>query len=134
MPITNQDMTANVTSDVNEKYDRFMLKQFCQENPNCRACPHCNEWFAEIPQESHDEPIWKKVECGGCHKFFCGKCGQEPHKGQQGMTDMTCEVFAKWQVCPHNSIISLPRNSVISLPLHSYPSPVPDPTPITNPT
>lgn len=95
-PITNQEMKANVSNDVYEKYDRFMLKQFCQDNPNYRACPHCNEWFADIPQDEDEEHMWKRVECEKCRKHFCGKCGQQPHKGQHDQ-NITCEEYAKWQ-------------------------------------
>jgi hypothetical protein len=103
--ITNQEMKANVSNEVYEKYDRFMLKQFCQDNPNYRACPHCNEWFADIPQDNADEPMWKRVECEKCRKHFCGKCGQQPHKGQHenANIDESMKTYlktAKVQRCP----------------------------------
>ena len=36
------------------------------------------------------------MECQGCYKHFCGKCGQQPHKGQTDQ-NITCVEYAKWQ-------------------------------------
>ena len=95
-PISIDELKAHVSDEIFCKFERFMLKNMCQDN-NWRTCPHCNEWFADIPQEDNDELQWKNVLCGllSCNKTFCGKCGQKPHKGQSDQ-DLTCEEYAKW--------------------------------------
>jgi hypothetical protein len=95
-PIDINELKAHVTEEVFEKFDRFMLKNYCQEN-SFRTCPHCNEWFADICQDDDEEQQWKSVKCGltECGKTFCGKCGQSPHKGQSDQ-DVSCEDYAKW--------------------------------------
>ena len=73
-----------------------MLKMV-QEEFNYRSCPFCNEWFADVPQDDASELLWKKVHCElpSCKNYFCGRCGQKPHKGQKDQ-NITCEEYAKW--------------------------------------
>ena len=95
-PISIDELKAHVSEEIFCKFERFMLKNMCEDN-DWRTCPHCNEWFADIPQEDGDEFLWKSVKCGllSCSKTFCGKCGQPPHKGQSDQ-NISCEEYAKW--------------------------------------
>jgi hypothetical protein len=96
-PISIHELKAHVSAEQFEKYERFVLKKFAEENSsNMRTCPTCNEWFAEVPQGPQNEGVWKTVECEGCKHKFCGRCGMEPHKGQKD-GNSTCEEFAKWK-------------------------------------
>jgi len=83
-----------------EKFERFTLKAYCENSDNnCRFCPKCNVWFAEIPSDAEDEPVWRRVKCGEptCGYNFCGLCGENPHKGQSDQ-DLTCHQFQQWKV------------------------------------
>ena len=103
-PISIHEIKGGVSTEIFEKYERFQMSAFCQDDSNdCRFCPKCNVWFAEVPQADEDEAVWRKVVCGdeGCQHSFCGRCGQEPHSGQRDI-DVTCEDFAKWQKANEN--------------------------------
>ncbi len=97
-PISVHEIKGSVPAEIFEKYERFQMSAFGKEHEDCRFCPKCNEWFAEVPQGDEDEVVWRKVVCGdeACRHAFCGRCGQEPHLGQRDI-DVSCEAFAKWQ-------------------------------------
>ena len=96
-PVSIHELKAHVSQEQFEKYERFVLKKFAEENSsNIRTCPKC-EWFVECPQGPSNEGVWKSVECEGCKHKFCGRCGMEPHKGQKD-GNSTCEEFAKWKI------------------------------------
>ena len=63
-PITIHELKSHVSSELFDKFERFTMKSYCEnESNNCRYCPKCSEWFAEIPQEPEDEHVWKAVVC-----------------------------------------------------------------------
>ena len=97
-PISIFEIKSCISVEMFERYERFQMSAFGKESDDCRFCPKCNEWFAEVPQTDEDEVIWRKVLCGSkaCQHPFCGRCGQEPHRGQADI-DLSCEDFAKWQ-------------------------------------
>jgi hypothetical protein len=57
-PISITELKARISVEMFDKYDRFMLKNMCTDN-SWRTCPHCNEWFADIPQGDEDEQYWR---------------------------------------------------------------------------
>ena len=97
-PISIHEIKGNVSAKTFEKYERFQMSAFGKDNDDCRFCPKCNEWFAEVPQGDEDEVVWCKVICGDehCQHAFCGRCGEEPHVGQKNI-DVSCEDYAKWK-------------------------------------
>jgi len=89
-PITIFELQAHLSNEDFEKYERFTLRKIGEDDENCRFCPRCQEWFADIDQEN--EAIWRSVTCGltTCGHTFCGRCGNPNHIG-------TCEDYAKWK-------------------------------------
>ena len=92
------ELKNNIPETVFEKYESFTMRHFGETSDDCRFCPKCNEWFAEVPQTDEEEDIWKTVKCQKeeCQHTFCGRCGQQPHKSQKDQ-DLTCEQYAAWQ-------------------------------------
>lgn len=80
MPITPHELKAHVSEESYAKFERFGLRNLCSEN-GWKCCPHCNNWFADIPTDEGSVSVWRKIRCQdeNCSKEFCGRCGQEPH-------------------------------------------------------
>ena len=79
-PITPHELRAHVTEENYQKFERFGLRNLCSLN-DWKNCPHCNNWFAEIPTDEGSVSVWSRVHCQNesCGREFCGKCGQAPH-------------------------------------------------------
>ena len=94
--VTYYELKGNLPADILERYDRFMLRTFCEVN-GCVHCPKCNEWFAEIALGDQDEVVWRKIKCQkeDCQHNFCGKCGEPPHKGISPELDISCSALAR---------------------------------------
>jgi len=93
--ITVHEMKAHLPENVFAKYERFMLKDFAEENSEMfKWCPACNEWFCEVDM-NEDPSVWSRIACGGvnCNHEYCGGCGQKPHKGHNNL-NLTCAKFA----------------------------------------
>jgi hypothetical protein len=78
--ITPHELKANVSPETYAKYEKFTLHAVCKDN-DWKCCPHCNDWFADIPVGLHSAGVWARVQCQNrrCLKAFCGRCGQNPH-------------------------------------------------------
>jgi hypothetical protein len=78
--ITPHELKANVSAETYSRFEKFILRAICKEN-DWKCCPHCSDWFADIPSDLENAVVWCSVECQNlqCLKTFCGRCGQEPH-------------------------------------------------------
>lgn len=64
---------------LSQQYDRRLLDQCLRKNRHAKFCPEPDCSYALILLNSR---LCPQVQCGICHKYFCGMCEQPAHMGQ----------------------------------------------------
>jgi len=98
-------VTAVLVDKDRELYDKYLSLAARKEAEKWGGesvfCPAC-DWFCIVQSE---EQKWA-VRCGKencplrqqeCKGYFCGLCGEKPHRGRRSEKDMTCEEYARFK-------------------------------------
>ena len=84
--IQSFEVKGVVKPDVYDKYLDLKLRKDYAQRKKLRECPKCPNMM-----DVEDEGMLDNLQCNACQHKFCGRCGEEWHRGPRSKDrEMTC--------------------------------------------